>query len=136
MSYERLTVSDLEELLATPAPRYEGAPLILLEELIKWVADEKTETGTIEEALHLIAEDGWDWDGGKNGNIGVNVRDHGDGELECEWTSDGFSTYCTLSDLAEAITYGNEVPSWFDPSWVTLQVRPGKWVARMNLLEE
>lgn len=92
MSNKHLTVSDLEDLLSAPAPRYEGAPLALLEELIRWVVDEETDSGTIDDALRLIAQEGWCWNGGKDGNIGVNVRDYGDGELECEWTFDEIST--------------------------------------------
>lgn len=129
-----ITAAELAVLL-TISDEFENGPVALLTELVQFVAEEETESGTIEEALHYIATEGLGWDGGREGNIGLNVRIFSETSdtTYCEWTSSGDSTWTRLRDLVDAINNKNEVPDWFDADWFTVQIRPGVWVTQAAL---
>lgn len=126
---EPISVAELQELLSTPETCSAEGPVELLAELLKMAAAH-TRTGTIEEAMEYVTSKGLAWNGGSEGAIGVNVRDFGDGEPQCSWTSTGDANWCTLRELVNAIRDGNSVPDWFDQGWIAVQVSPGKWADR------
>ena len=129
---EPISVAELQELLSTPETCSAEGPVELLAELLKMAAAH-TDAGTIEEAMEYVASKGLAWNGGSDGAIGVNVRDFGDGEPECSWTSTGDATWCTLRELVNAVRDGNSVPDWYDQGWIAVQASPGKWVARDSI---
>lgn len=129
---EPISVAELQELLSTPEACSAEGPVELLAERLEMAAVH-TDAGTIEEAMEYVASKGLAWNGGFEGAIGVNVRDFGDGEPECSWTSSKDATWCTLRELVTAIRDGNSVPDWYDQGWITVQAYPGKWVARDSI---
>ena len=126
---EPITIAELKELLSTREVCSEDGPVELLTALLNTAAAVHTESGTLDAAMEYVASKGLGWDGGYEGAIAVDVRDFGDGEPECRWTStDG--TWCCLRELVDAIRDGNAVPDWYEDGWINVQVTPGNWVDR------